>query len=164
MHYVVGRLESISVTENKHGGDLLGEFFEQIVAQDFTQSKGQFFTPMKLVKFMLHLSDAAERARNVMLTDTDHLGRPRLPYVIDPSCGSGTLLIEYMKLVRERLGAPSVARGLARRLREAHESWFGGLTGNSWARDYLFGVENNYDLGLAAKVNMVGVALVRWTP
>ena len=40
--YVVGRLERLSVTENVHQGDLLGEFFEQIVSQDFTQSKGQF--------------------------------------------------------------------------------------------------------------------------
>ena len=51
--YVVGRLEGLSVTENVHQGDLLGEFFEQIVSQDFTQSKGQFFTPIKLVRFML---------------------------------------------------------------------------------------------------------------
>ncbi|TMC01187.1 MAG: type I restriction enzyme HsdR N-terminal domain-containing protein [Chloroflexi bacterium] len=34
--YVVGRLERISVIENVHPGDLLGEFFEQIVEGDFT--------------------------------------------------------------------------------------------------------------------------------
>ena len=152
--YVVGRLESLSITENKHPGDLLGEFFEQIVSQDFTQSKGQFFTPMKLVRFMLHLADAAENAKTVMLTSKDHLGRHRLPHVIDPSCGSGTFLIEYMKLIRRSLGRPEVAKGLTSRVRESYTGWFAG-TGNSWARDYLFGIENNYDLGLAAKVNMV---------
>lgn len=152
---MVGRLESLSVTENLHSGDLLGEFFEQIVEQDFTQSKGQFFTPPRIVRFMLHLSEAVKQAHNIMMNDTDHLGRPRLPYVIDPSCGSGTFLIEYMKLIRNELGDPSVASSLARRFREAHESWFRGSTGNAWARDYLFGIENNYDLGLAAKVNMV---------
>ena len=31
--YVVGRLEGLSVTENVHQGDLLGEFFEQIVSR-----------------------------------------------------------------------------------------------------------------------------------
>ena len=59
--YVVGRLEGLSITENKHPGDLLGEFFEQIVSQDFTQTKGQFFTPVKLVRFMLHLSHSSNK-------------------------------------------------------------------------------------------------------
>ena len=152
--YVVGRLEGLSVTENVHEGDLLGEFFEQIVSQDFTQSKGQFFTPVKLVRFMLALSGAADLADRTMRSGRDYHGRPRLPYVIDPSCGSGSFLIEYMKLVTAKLGAPEVARALPRRVRESHDTWF-GVQGNAWAREYLFGIENNHDLGLAAKVNMV---------
>jgi type I restriction-modification system DNA methylase subunit len=153
--YVVGRLESLSVTENRHPGDLLGEFFEQIVSQDFTQTKGQFFTPVKLVRFMLHLSSALDEAREVMQHGRDHLGRPRLPYVIDPSCGSGTFLIEYMKLIRRELGQLQVAATLPNRIRESHTVWFAGASNSVWAREYLFGVENNYDLGLSAKVNMV---------
>ena len=152
--YVVGRLERLSVTENVHQGDLLGEFFEQIVSQDFTQSKGQFFTPMKLVRFMLALCDAAGMADNAMRSARDFHGRPRLPYVIDPSCGSGSFLIEYMKLITERLGTPEVSNALPGRIRDAHDTWFGKQR-NAWARDYIFGIENNYDLGLAAKVNMV---------
>lgn len=143
------------MTENHHQGDLLGEFFEQIVAQDFTQSKGQFFTPVKVVRFMLQLCAAVDEADQTMQHKRDHLGRPRLPYVLDPSAGSGTFLIEYMKLVRGELGAAEVAQRLPRRVREAHQTWFSGSTGNAWARDFLFGIENNYDLGLAAKVNMV---------
>ncbi|HLO17237.1 MAG TPA: N-6 DNA methylase [Anaerolineales bacterium] len=96
-----------------------------------------------------------EQARRVMINYRDHLGRPRLPYVIDPSCGSGTFLIEYMKLIRNTIGEATVAKVLPNRIRESHTVWFGGLTGNVWAREYLFGIENNYDLGLAAKVNMV---------
>jgi type I restriction enzyme M protein len=153
--YVVGRLESISMTQNRHQGDLLGEFFEQIVGQDFTQSKGQFFTPYKLVQFMLHISGATEFAKDTMLNQKDHLGRHRLPYVIDPSCGVGTFLTEYMKRVRDKLGDPNIAAGLSMNLREEHNRWFSGFSGNAWAREYLFGIENNYDLGLAAKVNMV---------
>jgi type I restriction-modification system DNA methylase subunit len=153
--YVVGKLESISLTENVHPGDLLGEFFEQIVSQDFTQTKGQFFTPPKIVRFMLYISRAVEEARNVMLHRKDHLGRPRLPYVIDPACGSGTFLIEYMKHIRNELGTREVGLSLPRRLRESHQGWFQGLAPNAWARDYLFGIENNYDLGISAKVNMV---------
>lgn len=152
--YVVGRLEGLSVTENVHPGDLLGEFFEQIVSQDFTQSKGQFFTPMKLVRFMLALSNARELANSIMREVRDYHGRPRLPYVIDPSCGSGSFLIEYMKLITDRLGAPEVSATLPARVRDSHDTWF-GTQGNAWAREYVFGIENNHDLGLAAKVNMV---------
>jgi type I restriction enzyme M protein len=152
--FVVGRLEGLSLTENIHPGDLLGEFFEQIVAADFTQTKGQFFTPMKIVRFMLELSEAVPKAKDSMLTKLDANGRPLLPFVIDPSCGAGSFLIEYMRLVRSALGDPEVRGQLAPRLRDYHDQWFGG-SGNRWAQTFLFGIENNYDLGLAAKVNMV---------
>ncbi len=152
--YVVGRLQGLSVTENVHDGDLLGEFFEQIVSQDFTQTKGQFFTPLKIVRFILALADVGEQADKIMRSARDDQGRPRLPYVIDPSCGSGTFLIEHMKLVTDTLNRSDVAEKLPQRLREWYDLWF-GVQGHAWAREYIFGIENNYDLGLAAKVNMV---------
>ena len=40
--YVVGRLERLSVTENVHHGDLLGEFFEQIVSRTSLKVKVSF--------------------------------------------------------------------------------------------------------------------------
>ena len=152
--YVVGRLEQLSVTENVHHGDLLGEFFEQTVSQDFAQSRGQFFTPIKLVRFMLALCDAVGLANKIMRNERDYHGRPRLPYVIDPACGSGSFLIEYMKLITKELGSSEVAKMLPARVREAYDTWF-SVQGNAWAREYIFGIENNYDLGLASKVNMV---------
>jgi type I restriction-modification system DNA methylase subunit len=151
--FVVGRLEGISLTENVHPGDLLGEFFEQIVAQDFTQTKGQFFTPMKIVRFVLELCGAVEEARAGMFAEGNGSG-PRLPYVIDPSCGAGGFLIEYMRQVNGALGAADACAGQAPRLRELHDRWFGG-SGSRWAETFLYGIENNYDLGLAAKINMV---------
>lgn len=36
------------------GKDLLGDFFEQITRTGFSQNKGQFFTPINVVKFMLY--------------------------------------------------------------------------------------------------------------
>lgn len=153
--YVVGRLEALSVTRNTHNGDLLGEFFEQIVSQDFTQSKGQFFTPPKIVRFMLRLINAGDAALTTLKTKKDELGRPCLPYVIDPACGSGTFLIEYMKEITSALGDKKIQPTLSGRAREWHATWFEGENRNRWAREFLFGIENNYDLGLAAKVNMV---------
>jgi type I restriction-modification system DNA methylase subunit len=153
--YVIGRLEGISVTRNVHNGDLLGEFFEQIVSQDFTQSKGQFFTPPKVIRFINSLVDVVGHADNILRTKKDYLGRHRLPYVIDPSCGSGTFLIEYMKVITKELGDEKYSKNLSDRIKEIHGIWFGGQKKTNWAKDFLFGIENNYDLGLSAKVNMV---------
>lgn len=153
--FVVGRLESLSIAENFQDADLLGEFFEHIVSEGFTQTKGQFFTPTKVVKFMLQLADVSGDAADTMQHRRDHLGRPRLPYVIDPSCGSGTFLIEYMNAIRTEVGSDSVRSRLPDRIKESHRAWFSGAAGNSWAREFLFGIEPNYDLALAARVNMV---------
>ena len=153
--YVVGRLEGISITENNHEGDILGEFFEQIVASDFTQTKGQFFTPPILVRFMLELADVVGRADHTMRSLRDEQGRPTLPYVINSSCGSGTFLIEYMKRVTGALDRREVLNSLPKSQKASHQTWFSPHAKNHWARDFLFGIENNYDLGLSAKVNMV---------
>jgi type I restriction enzyme M protein len=153
--YVVGRLEGISVTVNNHSGDILGEFFEQIVAGDFTQTKGQFFTPIILVRLMLEMADVVGQAEAAIRHGRDEQGRPVLPYVIDSSCGSGTFLIEYMKRVTGALGTAEILQSLAPNRRDFHRAWFSQHAKNHWARDFLFGIENNYDLGLAAKVNMV---------
>ena len=74
---------------------------------------------------MLALCDAASLADSTMRKARDYHGRPRLPYVIDPSCGSGSFLIEYMKLITERIGGPDVSRTLPSRIRDAHNTWFG---------------------------------------
>ena len=153
--YVVGKLEGISITRNKYSGDLLGDFFENIVSQDYTQSRGQFFTPIKLVKFMLMLADCEGITRRVLLNDKDNLGRYRLPYIIDPSCGTGTFLIEYMKLITKNLSDDIHLRNYNKKIKEATSIWFGGDKRTNWAKEYIYAIEYNYDLGIAAKVNMV---------
>ena len=90
-----------------------------------------------------------------MTKQRDYLGRPRLPYAIDPSCGSGSFLIEYMRLVTNTLAHSNVTMALPNRVRESHRAWFVDGQANAWAREFIFGIENNHDLGLAAKVNMV---------
>src|SRR5436190_14034707 len=60
-----------------------------------------------------------------------------------------------MKLIKSELSKDAVVRRLPNRIRESHSVWFSGVSSNIWAREFLFGIENNYDLGLAAKVNMV---------
>ena len=154
--YVVQRLEGISLTKNVYGGDLLGSFFEEIVAHGFTQTKGQFFTPVQLVEFMTELCDITEHAKRVLVEKPDGRGIHRMPNVTDPSCGVGTFLIVYMKsIVKKMYENGTFKAGLSDRALETFEAEFSGQTHTNWAKRSLFAIENNYDLGLAAKVNMI---------
>ena len=69
--YVVEQLQSISLTRNTGKGDTLGDFFEGIVSQDFTQTKGQFFTHVKIVGFCLRMLSLGSEAKRVFLTESD---------------------------------------------------------------------------------------------
>lgn len=153
--YAVRRLEGISITKNDYDGDLLGKFFEEIVAHGFTQTKGQFFTPQKLVDFMLDLASVQEQAKDIIRNIPDGLGVRRFPYVIDPSCGVGTFLNSYMRQIVDGLNSDDFKRNLTDRELEAIEAGFAGKTHTFWAKSYLYGIESNHDLGLAAKVNMI---------
>jgi type I restriction enzyme M protein len=155
--FVVEQLQDISLTKNTHRGegDLLGDFFEGIVSQDFTQTKGQFFTHLNLVRFCLEICDFRDNVERTFLTERDAQGRPRVPKVIDPSCGSGTFLVEAMKEGTRALVSIRTKGLLQKRLREYAAIWFGEENQNSWAREFIYGLEPNADLGLATKVNMI---------
>lgn len=153
--YAVRRLEGISITKNDYDGDLLGKFFEEIVAHGFTQTRGQFFTPQKLVDFMLDLAAVQDQAESIITNNPDGLGVRRFPYVIDPSCGVGTFLNSYMRKIVGGLNSNDFKKNLTDRELEAVEAGFAGRTHTSWAKSSLYGIESNHDLGLAAKVNMI---------
>lgn len=149
--YVVEKLQAISLTENEAAGegDLLGEFFEGIARSGFKQSKGQFFTHPNIVKFAIYGLKLEE------LTETKVRTENSLPTIVDPACGSGTFLIEAMRIVTATLSEPTFQKRLHRRAKQMIESWTPALKQNIWAKDYIYGVEISPDLGLATKVNMV---------
>lgn len=152
--YTVGQLEKYSFVDGKNsldGKDILGDFFEKIQREGFKQTKGQFFTPSNIVLFMLYALEVDKLSIALMNAER------RLPYVIDPSCGSATFLIEAMRLItsevkRRSRGELSSNRAVSQRFEELfmpdhHE--------HKWARDYLYGIEHNFDLATASKVNMI---------
>lgn len=153
MRYVVEQMQGISLTKNKNTeSDLLGDFFEKIVTEGFKQDKGQFFTHSNIVKFIIYALGIDDCAIEKVNNDTVS----GLPYICDPSCGSGTFLIDVMKIVTDTL--------LNRRKDEIDESdlvksfleyKLPTSRPNTWAFDFLYGVEINADLALATKVNMV---------
>lgn len=154
MKYSVSELEQFSFVDGKNsftGKDILGDFFEGIIREGFKQSKGQFFTHINIVKFLLWGLQLDKLAIDRVNNDLE------IPYCIDPSAGSGTFLIEYMKFITENL---------KRRFRDElddtrdvedkfHQWFMPDHRENKWASDYIYGIEINFNLGTATKVNMI---------
>lgn len=153
--YVVEQLQGISLleNENKDNGDLLGEFFEGIVSEGFKQDKGQFFTHPNIVQFILHALEL-DRVAVDLLNGKENPVKPRLPFIGDSACGSGTFLIEGMKLITSTVKKGTLLKR-SRKIEEFLASNFPLLHENIWAREFIYGMEINPDLALATKVNMV---------
>ena len=152
--YTVQSLENYSFVEGRSSldnKDILGDFFEQITREGFKQNKGQFFTPTSVVKFLCYALKIDELA----IERLNNWGK--LPYIIDPSVGSGTFLIEAMKVITKEIKYKQ-----KNKVDDSYQvnGWFEehfmpDYKENRWAREYLYGADINFDLGTASKVNMI---------
>ena len=161
LKYAVQKMEGLSFVDGKNslsGKDILGDFFEGIIRNGFKQSKGQFFTHINIVRFMLYALQTDKLAIKRIKEDKE------IPYMIDPSAGSGTFLIEYMKFITENMkyrnrGADgyNADLGTARAVKDKILSdWFyPDHRENKWAQTYIYGSEINFNLGTATKVDMI---------
>lgn len=155
LKYAVQKLEGLSFVDGKNslsGKDILGDFFEGIIRNGFKQSKGQFFTHINIVRFMLWALQADRLAISRIKNDKE------IPYMIDPSAGSGTFLIEYMKFITENMKYRFRNElGTTRAVKDKIESdWFyPDHRENKWAQTYIYASESNFNLGTATKVNMI---------
>lgn len=155
--YTVQALENYSFLEGRSsldGKDILGDFFESITRDGFKQNKGQFFTPTPIVNFLLYALQLDSLAIERLNNDRE------LPLIIDPSAGSGTYLVEAMKLISKELKFKQKQKiKTSRQIQDRLEDLFGKPDENNkinrWAKDYLYGSEINFDLGTASKVNMI---------
>ncbi len=155
LKYAVMALERYSLVDGKNsydGKDILGDFFEGIIRDGFKQSKGQFFTHTNIVTFILWGLQLDKLAINRINRDKE------IPYLIDPSAGSGTFLIEYMRFITE-----NIKRRFRSRLSHSRDvvdkvesDWFyPDHRENRWAQTFIYGIEHNFNLGTASKVNMI---------
>jgi type I restriction enzyme M protein len=152
--YTVQSLENFSFLEGRSsldGKDILGDFFESITRDGFKQNKGQFFTPTNIVNFLLYAWQLDNLAIERLNTDRE------LPLIIDPSAGSGTYLVEAMKLITKEVKYKQyhkvkTSKDVKWRFEELFKPDY---QENKWAKHYLYGSEINFDLGTASKVNMI---------
>ena len=154
LKYAVSALEKYSFVDGKNslgGKDILGDFFEGIIRDGFKQSKGQFFTHVNIVRFCLWGLKTDKLAINKINRNLT------IPYMIDPSAGSGTFLIEYMKFITENIKYRFRDKlDDNRDIQDKFDSWFmPDRRENRWAQEYIYGSENNFNLGTATKVNMI---------
>ncbi|MDR1700229.1 MAG: N-6 DNA methylase [Lachnoclostridium sp.] len=154
LKFTVQKLEGLSFVNGKNsidGKDILGEFFEGIIRDGFKQNKGQFFTHINIVNFMLW----------AMQTDRLAIKRIRenkeIPYMIDPSAGSGTFLLAYMKFITQNIKYRFKDKlGTSKAVKDKIQTWFyPDNHEHIWAKDYLYANEFNFNLGTAIKVNMI---------
>lgn len=154
LKYAVSELERYSFVDGKNslnGKDILGDFFEGIIRQGFKQTKGQFFTHINIVKFMIWALQTDKLAIDKINNNLE------LPYLIDPSAGSGTFLIEYMKFITENMKYRFRDKiRNSKDIIDKFEGWFNpDNRENRWAEKYIYGVEINFNLSTASKVNMI---------
>ena len=152
--YVVETLQGISFTANKF--DVLGNFFEKIVRSELKQTKGQYLTHHNIVDFIVKALCVDDLAID-LINGKD--GRPRLPYIIDPACASGTFQIQCMKEITSRvLEEKQFFKNMKQTddVEEFVEVNFPRRKRNVWAKEFIYGIEINPDLAMATKVNMVG--------
>lgn len=147
-------LEKYSFVNGKSsfdGKDILGDFFEGIIREGFKQNKGQFFTHLNIVRFLLWGLQLDRLAIEKVNKEQE------LPYLIDPSAGSGTFLIEYMKFITKNLKHRYKEKlDSSRNVQSFVENnFYPDSSENMWAEKYIYGGEINPNLGTSIKVNMI---------
>ena len=107
------------------GEDSMGDIFLDFMHSIYKQSRGLFFTHPNIARFTCKALDIESVRRD--------LERGDIKYILDPSCGSGTFLIEALRLIFRNYPVERIKED---------------------ARKILFGTDNNAKATRLCKVNM----------
>lgn len=151
---VVKALEGMSITRGAAlHGDVIGAFFEEILRTGFKQDKGMYFTHANLVTFMLEAIDLD--GLTVSTWKASNHPENRLPYIIDPACGSGSFLLRAMHMVSRAI---RTRRAELVDDAEAEQFFTARMSDdqpNYWAESFIYGIDPKFIMAIIAKVNMV---------
>jgi len=149
LYFLVKELQDYSFSKSikTQKKDILGHFFEETNREKFKQSKGQFFTTTNVVDFLIYALSIDQLA--IEKFEKDYT----LPYIIDPSTGSGTFLIEAMKIITKEFKKHNFK--LNNTKRSKLKKLFPEEKPNDWAEEYIYGIDNSYSLTVSTKVNMI---------
>jgi len=110
------------------GEDSMGDVFLDFMHSIFRQSRGLFFTQSNICRFVCKAVNVEKIRENLKQKDANYI------YILDPSCGSGTFLIEALKLIFKGYSIEKIKED---------------------ALKILFGMDNNETATALCKVNMV---------
>lgn len=149
LYFLVKELQNYSFSKSirTQKKDILGHFFEETNREKFKQSKGQFFTTTNVVDFLVYAMKVDELAIERFEKDYS------LPYIIDPSTGSGTFLIQAMKIITKEFSKHKFK--LTNTKKAKLKKLFPAEKPNDWAEEYIYGIDNSYSLTVSTKVNMI---------
>lgn len=149
-------LSPISFQKNRYKNvDVLGEFYEMVIREAFKQTKGLFLTHPNIVLFILAVLDV-ENLVSEKLKNPDEDSRYRLPFVIDPSCGTGTFLLHYMKFTQKFVDENKAAISMGDDdIADFIDRQMSGNSAYKWVIDYVYGLDNEQVLATACQINMI---------
>jgi type I restriction enzyme M protein len=151
---VVKVLQSVSITRGAAlNADVIGAFFEEILRVGFKQDKGMYFTHANLVHFMLEALDLTGLTAKIWqgATHPDN----RLPYLIDPACGSGSFLLKAMQIIGSAIHANKETLVADAESEQFYNARMAPSMPNYWAENFLYGLDPKFIMAITAKVNMV---------
>lgn len=151
---VVNSLQGMSITMGAAlHGDIIGAFFEEILRAGFKQDRGMYFTHDNLVRFMIEVLDLEELSHTVW-QKSNHPDN-RMPYVIDPACGSGTFLLHAMNTITRYVKGNKKKFANDEDAKVFYNARLSDDTPNYWAERFIYGFDPKFIMAITAKVNMV---------
>lgn len=128
----------------------LGDFFENLLNTGFKQEVGQFFTPRILTRFIVQSIPIKEMIKEKIISGNKDF----IPKVIDFACGSGHFLTEVMDIIqkslleigKENLDILKIVKNVLERYNNDPDKFI-------WAKDNIFGIENDYRLVKTTKLS-----------
>jgi len=151
---VVLALEAMSLTRGAAlHGDIIGAFFEEILRVGFKQDKGMYFTHSNLVRFMIEAIGLESLTKEIWQNATHP--ENRLPYLIDPACGSGSFLLQSMHVITNAIKKNEDGLVDDFDSRQFYNARMSDDMPNYWAENFIYGFDPKFIMAITAKVNMV---------
>lgn len=151
---VVLAIQSMALTRGSAlSADIMGAFFEEILRTGFKQDRGMYFTHDNIARFMVEAVGLRDLTKKKWRRATHP--NNRLPYVMDPACGSGTFLLHAMQLITQTVHDNQAQLVTTDDARAFFHQNLSDIAPNAWAKDFLYGFDYKFIMALTAKVNMV---------
>lgn len=151
---VVSALEGMALTRGSAlSADIMGAFFEEILRSGFKQDRGMYFTHDNIARFMVEAVGIRDLTTRKWRAATHP--NNRLPYVMDPACGSGTFLLHTMQVITSTIRENKKQLVRTEDDRQFFHQNLSDISPNAWAKDFLYGFDYKFIMALTAKVNMV---------